>query len=61
MKLTASKTAITVITGYCNKNSIDFEKLNNRTIYFKGMTDNLSQWHIQHGNVTPLKVDELQS
>ena len=21
----------------------------------------LSQWHIQHGNVTPLKVDELQS
>ena len=44
MKLTASKIAIELITTYCNKHNIDFEKLNNKTISFKEMTDSLRSY-----------------
>ena len=38
MKLTASKTAINVITAYCNKYGIAIKQLNDKTISFKEMT-----------------------
>jgi len=37
MKLTASKTAINVITAYCNKHGIAFEQ-QDKTISFKEVT-----------------------
>jgi len=44
MNLVASEKAISVITDYCNKNSIAFEKLNSQTLRFEKVTDVLHSY-----------------
>jgi len=44
MQLAASEKAINVITDYCNKNNITFEKPNNQTLRFEKITDTLRSY-----------------